>query len=181
MLLPQVAFLPDSSESSQIIYPIKLFLIQIVESWSAVHVSRIVPWYTSPCYCQIWYASRSESFSSGHCKNRSLLIHESRIFLLSGICYDRTSWYNGLIFLFLGAAIWWKSEYGVEKQVSLEQAKSSSEIESLMSNLIQGKNWCCSFPIPDCLPKYISTSCKYPVRPILPAQHQLQYHNAQVI
>ncbi|KAH9446335.1 hypothetical protein Pst134EA_030256 [Puccinia striiformis f. sp. tritici] len=31
-------------------------------------------------------------------------------------------------------------EYGVEKQVSLEQAKSSSEIESLLSNLIQGKN-----------------------------------------
>ncbi|POW06115.1 hypothetical protein PSTT_09191, partial [Puccinia striiformis] len=31
-------------------------------------------------------------------------------------------------------------EYGVEKQVSLEQAKSSSEIESLLSDLIQGKN-----------------------------------------
>ncbi|KNZ64263.1 uncharacterized protein VP01_104g11 [Puccinia sorghi] len=32
------------------------------------------------------------------------------------------------------------SEYGVEKQVSLEQAKSSSDIESLLSSLIQGKN-----------------------------------------
>ncbi|OAV94686.1 hypothetical protein PTTG_06874 [Puccinia triticina 1-1 BBBD Race 1] len=31
-------------------------------------------------------------------------------------------------------------EYGIEKQVSLEQAKSSAEIESLLSNLIQGKN-----------------------------------------
>ncbi|KAA1085488.1 hypothetical protein PGT21_008858 [Puccinia graminis f. sp. tritici] len=31
-------------------------------------------------------------------------------------------------------------EYGIEKQVSLEQAKSSTEIESLLSNLIQSKN-----------------------------------------
>lgn len=33
-------------------------------------------------------------------------------------------------------------EYGVEKQVSLEKANSSQEIELLVSNLIQSKSWC---------------------------------------